>query len=54
MDLAEGLDIVVAENDVAALDKVLIALQVVEAPHDGPHCGGRGVDLLHHGGAPLV
>ena len=54
VDLAEGPDVAVAEDDVAALDEVLVGLRVVEAPHDGPDGGDRGGDLLDHGGAALL
>ena len=54
MDLPEGADIAVANDDVAALDKVLVRLGVVEAADDRPHGGDRSADLLHDGGAALV
>lgn len=53
MDLTEGLNVVVVEDDMTALDKVLVGLQVVEAPHDKPHYRDQGVHLLHHDRAPL-
>ena len=54
VDLAEGAHVAVSDDDVAALDEVLVGLGVVEAPHDWPHGGDGGVDLLDHGGAALL
>lgn len=34
VDLAEGAHVAVSDDDVAALDEVLVGLGVVEAPHD--------------------
>lgn len=34
VDLAEGAHVAVSDDDVAALDEVLVGLRVVEAPHD--------------------
>lgn len=54
MDLAEGADVAVADEEVAALDEVFVGLGVVEAADDRPDGGERGGDLLDHGGATLV
>ncbi|PON94339.1 hypothetical protein TorRG33x02_098130, partial [Trema orientale] len=51
LDLAEGPDVAVADDDVAALDEVLVGLGVVEPPDDRPDGGDGGGDLLDHGGA---
>jgi len=49
VDVAKG-----PEDGMAAPDEVVVGPWVVVAPHDRPHGGDRGVDLLHHSGAPLV
>lgn len=54
LDLPEGADVAVADDDVAALDEVLVGLRVVEAADHRPDRGHRGGDLLDHGGAALV
>jgi len=54
VDFPERPDVAVASNDVTALHEVLVGLRVVKAPHDGPHGGHRGGDLLHHCRAALV
>lgn len=54
VDFTEGADVAVAEDDVAALDEVLVGLRVVEAADDGPDEGDGGGDLLDDGGAALV
>lgn len=50
----EAADVAVTDDDVAALDEVLVRLWVVETADDGPHGGDWGVDLLNDGGAALV
>lgn len=54
MDLSEGADVAVPDDEVAALDEVLVGLWVVEAADDGPHQGDRSGDALRDGGAALV
>lgn len=54
MDLTEGADLAVAEDDAAAFDEVLVRLGAVEAADDGPDGGGRSVDVLDDGRAALV
>lgn len=54
-DLAESADgAAVADDDVAALQEMLVRLRVVEAADQGPHGLQRGCDLLHHRRAALV
>jgi hypothetical protein len=54
VDLPETADFAVADEEVAALDEVLVCLRVVEAADDGPDGGDGGGDVFHHGGATLV
>ena len=55
MHFTESSDVnAVAVNEVAALQKVLVGLRVIEAADDGPHGGDWGVDGLDHDGAALV
>ncbi|KAA8517726.1 hypothetical protein F0562_015215 [Nyssa sinensis] len=54
VNLAESADVAVPDDDVAALDEVLVGLWIVEAADDGPHCSDRGGDLLDGGCAALV
>lgn len=53
-DLSQGAHVAVSEGDVAALDKVLVRLWVVEAADHGPYGGDGGGDLLRDGGAALI
>lgn len=52
--LPESAHVAVADDNVAALQEVLVRLGVVEAPDDRPDGADGGVDRLHHGGAALV
>lgn len=54
VDFAEGADVAVADDDVAALEEVLVGLGAVEAADDGPDGGDGGGDGLDDGGAALV
>jgi len=54
VDFPECPDVAVSSDDVATLHEVLVGLWVVEAPHDGPHGGHGGGDLLHHRRTALV
>uniref|UniRef100_A0A0A0L1E3 Uncharacterized protein n=1 Tax=Cucumis sativus TaxID=3659 RepID=A0A0A0L1E3_CUCSA len=53
-NFTEASNVAVTDDDVTALDEVLVRLRVVEAADDGPHGGDRGIDLLNDGGAALV
>jgi len=54
VDFPECADVAVADDDVTALEKVLVSLGVVESADDGPDGGDGGGDGLDHGGAALV
>ena len=54
LDLAESAYVAVADDDVTALDEVLVSLGIVESPDDRPDRGDRCGDLLDHSGARLV
>ena len=54
VDLAKSADIVVANNNVATLDEVLVGLRIVKAADDGPYGGDRDDDLLDDGGTTLI
>ncbi|KAK6929514.1 hypothetical protein RJ641_005719 [Dillenia turbinata] len=54
VDLSEGTHVAVSEDDVAALEEVLVGLGVVEPADDGPDGGDGGVYGLHDDGAALV
>ncbi|KAL4296625.1 hypothetical protein GQ457_12G008340 [Hibiscus cannabinus] len=54
VDFTKGTDFTVSDDDVAALDKVLVSLGVIEATDNGPDGGDWGRDLLYDGGATLV
>lgn len=53
-DLPQRADVAVSQDDVAALDEVLVGLRVVEAADDWPDGGDGGRDELRGGGAGLV
>ncbi|KAK2999375.1 hypothetical protein RJ639_037033 [Escallonia herrerae] len=53
VDFAEGTHVPVAYKNVAALDKVLVGLRVVEAADHRPDGGDGSGDLLDNGGAAL-
>lgn len=54
MDFPKSPDVAVAEEEVAASEKVFVSLWVVKASNHGPNGGERGVYLFDHGGATLV
>lgn len=54
LDLPESAYVAVPDDDVTALEKVLVGLRVVEAADDGPDGGDGGGDFLNRGGAALV
>lgn len=54
VDLPEGSDTAISEDDMATLDEMLVSLRIVEAPDNGPHFGDRGIDLLDDSGAALI
>ncbi|GAU29757.1 hypothetical protein TSUD_161620 [Trifolium subterraneum] len=53
-NFTESAYVTVAEDEVAAFDKVFIGLWIVEATDDGPDGGDRSGDFLDYGGATLV
>lgn len=54
MDFPERADVSVSDNDVAALEEVLVGLRVFEAADHGPYGVDGGGDGLDHGGAALI
>ncbi|KAL2500429.1 hypothetical protein Fot_34277 [Forsythia ovata] len=54
VDLTESTHVTVSDDDVAALEEMLVGLRVVEAADDGPDGGYWGGDFLNHSGAALV
>lgn len=53
-DFTECTDVTVAEDDVAAFNKVFVGLGIVETADDGPDGGDGSGDFLDDGGATLV
>ena len=49
VDFTEGTNITIPNNDVTALDEVLVSLGVIEAADHGPDGGYGGGDLLEYG-----
>lgn len=53
-NFTESTYVTVAEDDVAAFNKVFVSLWIVEAADDGPDGGNWSGDFLDDGGATLV
>ncbi|KAF9665277.1 hypothetical protein SADUNF_Sadunf16G0105900 [Salix dunnii] len=54
VDFTESAHVTVSEDDVAALDEMLVSLRVIEPANDRPYGGDWGSDLLYHRRAALV
>lgn len=54
MDLPKRSNVAIPENNVAALEEVLVSLRVIKATDHRPHGRYWGRDFLDHSGAALV